>query len=254
MRRWRRIGRIASCCVLAVVTPFPIYGQETSSVTLRGLVSDTSSRPVHGAQVSRTRSASAVTDEMGRFELQLRGDPPHIISVRRIGYKPMELSLVVQRDTTVMVTLVPIASHLAPVHASADRTVQSLELRGFYQRLRDRTRGANTGHFLTPEDVERRNTSRVTILVDGIPGVKIFPYKPATQEAYLSLFGNTRCPMTVYLDGARLNALRRPIPVDVDAIINGRDIAAVEVYSRSNAPNEYRSLNGTCGVVLLWSK
>ena len=107
----------------------------------------------------------------------------------------------------------------------------------------------------TPDDVEQRHTSKVSSRIDGIPGVRIVPYLPCERcTPYLGVFSSTRCPMTVYLDGHRLNPLKAHTPVDIDNILNARDISAVEVYTRSNAPDRYRSLALNCGVVLLWTK
>ena len=174
--------------------------------------------------------------------------------MRRIGYVPVRVSLGTTPDSALRVVLVPVSASMSAVRTQAERSVRSLELRGFYDRLREKERGANTGHFLTPEDVEDRHTSRITVLVDGIPGVRILPYRPGRGSAYLSLFSNSRCPMTIYLDGTRLNELKGNVPVDIDNVITARDISGVEIYTRSNAPDRYRSLAGSCGVVLLWTK
>ena len=235
-----------------------LHAQEPTPDVIRGVVVDTSGHPVALAQVSADRDRSTLTDSTGAFTLRIRGDVPEAIEVRRIGYLPVRRSIGAMPDSALRVVLVPMSAAMDPVRAQADYTVRSLELRGFYDRLREKERGANTGHFLTPEDVDKRNTSKVTILVDGIPGVRLVPYLPCSRGClpYVGLYNNRRCPMTVYLDGTRLNLFRRDVmePVDIDNVLNARDIAGVEVYTRSNAPDRYRSLAGNCGVVLLWTK
>ena len=248
-----KVSALAPLLALAIGIPAIARGQQ-SPVVIRGLVTDTASRPIELAQVSTERSSLTITDAMGRFELRVNGGTPGAIRVRRIGYQSREISLTAA-DTSLTVVLVPISARLEAMRAEVERTVRSLELRGFYDRLRERTIGANTGYFLTPEDVEQRNVTRPSVLVDGLPGVKILTVQQAGSVfGYRALFGSSRCPMTIYLDGTRLSELRGTRPVDIDLIINAREIAAVEVYTRSNAPDEYRSLNGNCGVALFWSK
>jgi hypothetical protein len=83
---------------------------------------------------------------------------------------------------------------------------------------------------------------------------------------YWALFGNSRkignalCPMTIYVDRVRLSPLaagpygRDNAPVDINSYVTLRDVAGIEVYTRTNMPAEYMLLNGTCGVVLIWTK
>ena len=257
----RRRVDVALPCALAMIAALPLVAarearaQDAPRLIIRGVVVDTSGQPVVMAQVSADRERSTRTDSTGAFALRLRGEAPNAIDVRRIGYVPVRASLGVALDSALRVVLVPVGAAMDPVASNADRTVRALEVRGFYDRLREKERGANTGHFLTPEDVEQRRTSKVSILVDGIPGVRIVPYKPCDRcTAFLALFSTARCPMTVYLDGTRLNPLNQITPVDIDNVITARDISAVEVYTRSNVPDRYRSLSGSCGVVLLWTR
>ena len=253
MRRGACLKLLSALVVLAACHSVAL-GRVHAQDVIRGVVVDTSGHPVTLAQVSADRDRATLTDSMGAFALRIRGDVPEAIEVRRIGYLPVRRSIGVMPDSALRVVLVPMNAAMDPVRTQAEYTVRSLELRGFYDRLREKERGANTGHFLTPEDVEARKTSRVTVLVDGIPGVRILPHKCEKPGGCLSLFSNARCPMTIFLDGTRLNELRNNRPVYIDDIITARDISAVEVYTRSNAPDRYRSLSGSCGVVLLWTK
>jgi hypothetical protein len=163
--------------------------------------------------------------------------------------------------------LEPLPASLAKVQIEAEATTVSLELAGFYSRLRDKERAANTGHFILPEKIERRRGS-VTQVVTGIPGLRVerFHQRGSSTE-YMALFGNARkisgdglCPMTVYVDRARLQppggALGRDNapPPDINEAVTLRDVAGIEVYTRANVPFEFAMLNGTCGVVLIWTK
>ena len=63
------------------------------------------------------------------------------------------------------------------------------------------------------------------------------------------------CTMTVYLDNIRIVG-RLTGPDDyVNEIATPNHIAAMEVYPRGvGAPPQYQALNGTCGIVLIWTK
>ena len=67
--------------------------------------------------------------------------------------------------------------------------------------------------------------------------------------------------MTIYVDGVRFNSLsqlkntRGDNHIFINDLVSANSIAGIEVYPRSvTAPPKYQSLNGTCGVVLIWTK
>ena len=69
------------------------------------------------------------------------------------------------------------------------------------------------------------------------------------------ILGSRDCVMTVYLDNVRItNRLRGPNDF-VNELVPPSNMAAMEIYPRAlNAPPQYQPLNGTCGVVLIWTK
>jgi hypothetical protein len=86
--------------------------------------------------------------------------------------------------------------------------------------------------------------------------------------------GDNECPVLVYLDGMQMeNVDRTPLRVAPQSGRRGgagpqpkervipdlesmrpEELAGVELYSRSTAPQEYRPLGNYCKVLLLWSK
>ena len=61
--------------------------------------------------------------------------------------------------------------------------------------------------------------------------------------------------MTVYLDNVRI--VGRLLGADdiIDEIVRPTHVAAMEIYPRGiNAPPAYQLSNGTCGIVLIWTK
>ena len=259
---------LAAALIGMTVGVRPSHAQTSANAVLRGIVSDSAGRRVSHALLSVDEVGDRVADDSGRFLVVLPKSGVVRLRTRRVGFHPTETRLVVERDTTVQIVLRPLPASLAAVVVEAEATVTSLELGGFYARVRDKERGTNTGHFIMPETIEQRRGS-VSQVVTGIPGLRVERFKPPgsnTQE-YVALFGNARafsrtglCPMTVYLDRIRLQppggALGRsdPPPVDINDAVTLREVAGIEVYSRANVPFEFAMLNGTCGVVVIWTK
>ena len=131
--------------------------------------------------------------------------------------------------------------------------------------MRDAEKGINHGYFITPEDIERRRSPFVSYLVEGIPGIRVVR-DPTDHVRSARIKGPLRvghldwCDMTIYVDGARFwPRLHSKTAFDsedsVDLVIGAATINAIEVYPRpTGAPPQYQSLNGTCGVILIWTK
>ena len=222
---------------------------------IRGVVTDSAASPVIYAQVRVGGSLAAVTDSLGVFELSPRGDPPWSLEIRRIGYYAARLQLEGIPAAPLEITLDRGNAELERMVIEAEHSARNLELKGFYRRLRDHSAGSSAMHVVMPEDVEERRAHRASLLADGLPGVRILLYRLDRRTTYYSLFGSSNCPLTVYLDGTRLNTMTNPqLPVDIDNLIPVRDVAALEAYARSSAPAQYTALPGTCGVVMFWTR
>lgn len=217
---------------------------------VRGRVVDSTGAPIGFAQVRVGPSGEQATDDSGRFDIALRVAGRLPITVRRIGYRPLEMALTSMPDSALRLVLHPLVGTLATVHIDADRTVASLERSGFYARLREGARGANTGHFIGPEEIDRRRPIRASALLEGISGIKVLPISSKRYAVY----GTNGCAMTVFIDGVRASSLSARVATDIDELIAPTALAGIEVYSRANAPADYRIADGTCGVVLMWGK
>lgn len=234
---------------------------------LRASVVDTNGLGVAYANVE-INGVRRIADEAGRIRLPV--DPPQRLTlhVRRIGYRPRSLDLEIGGDTTVSIALVPAARVLSGTVVTATQPRKSLELSGFYRRTQDREKGINNGHFITEEEIERRNPQRITQMFEGMTGVRVARRPaPGTGRSCLALndpecsvvVGRGECPMTVYLDGKRLNPVTRTPETSyafaTDAVVPPSHVAGVEVYgTATRAPPEYQALNAMCGVILIWTK
>ena len=135
----------------------------------------------------------------------------------------------------------------------------SLDLHGFYRRMRDVERGINHGYFITPEELDFRKPVLLTAAVEQLPTVRIRPIPgglPLNRK--MRIEDRNGCPMTVYLDRIRIQPTMvrgRNQDEEVNTIVQTSSVAGIEVYPRAiGAPPEYQANNGTCGIVLIWTK
>lgn len=193
---------------------------------------------------------------MGEFTVSL--DSAGELEIRRIGYHPYVLSLASRPDTAIRVVLSPAARSLSAVTVLAERS-RTLAMHGFYERMADVEAGINHGFFITPEEIEARPGGRVTDFLLGRSAVRV---KLVSEGA----FGRGRkgwqpqgvdgCRMEIYLDGARFYPLMGGGNGSfIDDLVQANQVSGIEVYPRSvTAPPKYQSLNGRCGVMLIWTK
>lgn len=201
----------------------------------------------------------AVADDSGRFRLAL-GVGAVAIHARRIGFKPASLTLPEGGDTSITLQLEPLARNLETAVIQATQVSRALELRGFYRRIEVREKGINAGQFITAEEIDQRNPTRITQMLEGRNGIRV-SRMPSGQNCPAFVCwapqGVGGCWMTVYVDGRRVNSIRggSNTPGLVDEFLLPTHVAGIEVYtSPLRAPPEYQMLSGTCGVVLFWSK
>ncbi|RPI49970.1 MAG: hypothetical protein EHM55_22555 [Acidobacteria bacterium] len=202
--------------------------------------------------------------------------------VRRIGFSPEELKIEAAPDTAIRVRLTAFATALPEQRITGRAAFVSLDLNGFYRRMRDAERGVNHGYFMTPEDFEFRKPHEITQMAEGVPSVFLkrdkgdpkryvlvgAPCRPRTEPdptcvrigSEIGSASVFRCVMTVYLDRVRIvgkiGSARGGSPDDfVNEMVVPSSVAAMEVYPRgTGAPPEFQPMNGSCGVVLIWTK
>lgn len=211
-----------------------------------------------------------VADDSGAFRLTLSRDPVSLW-VRRIGFGQLTVELPAGGDTSMTIELAPLAQSLSKQVIQATVVARSLELSGFYRRLRERQNGTNAGQFITAEEIDQRKPTRTTQMFEGHTGVKVTRFNtgrlfngevPCGGPTGLVCWvpqGLGGCSMTVYYDGKRMRPYNgigaRDTPTFVDELVLPNDVAAIEIYTTpGKTPAEYQSLSGTCGVILIWSK
>jgi hypothetical protein len=237
----------------------PLPEVNPSAKVLRGRVVDDSGTPLSYANVQLNFGQRVLADDSGRFQL------PHLsgsatLLVRRIGFEPTDLQLTSMPDTAVRIVMKPIAVPLKGVVVTGASSFRSLDTYGFYRRMKDAERGIARGYFITPEDIDKRKPTWITQMVQDLPSIRV-----CRRVSIICLDGDPKgavilgpegCLMTVYLDNIRVIGSRTRRAEDpINLLALPTSVAGIEVYPRSvSAPPQYLSMNGTCGVVLIWTK
>ena len=197
---------------------------------LSGRVVDAGGKPVAGARVTvESDDSAAVTGSEGTFLLRGVRAGTRTLTVRKIGFQPVERSMDIPETglSGVSVALGRSVAVLQRIVVSANREL-GLDRIGFNDRKRLRP-----GTFFTPRDIEIRNSPSVKDLLRTVPMMR----RPGCVR--------------YFVDGW-LQA-----PGDPDEYLSGFEIGAVEVYSTGFAPPEFFSFSrsgGRCTSVVIWTK
>lgn len=226
--------------------------QEGNRRTVTGVVTDTTGNalPYVNLQLGSSR---VVTTDSGRFTIRSASREAFKVLLLRIGFEPTEVHVAAGSDTSLRLSMIPVAVRLSAVQVLGTAMSSKLDLRGFYGRMRDVERGINRGYFVTPEDLERRKPNFITQMFEGYPSIRV-DTRYGLPGAIIR--GTGGCQMTVYLDGTRIIGKLNPRAEDpVNLMIKPNEIAGAEIYPRGvGAPPQYQELNGSCGIVLIWTR
>ncbi len=277
-----RSGTVLAATVL-------ISFQMASAQQLRGRLIDVESAdPVPAGvltllQPDRISVSAAVSDENGHWLLQVPKPGIYYVHATRVGYQTWvagPLRLDQGDDFNSVFRLRRLAVVLDPIEVTATaETERLLELTGFYERQR-----SDFGHFMTPQDIDKRRAPRVTDLLMGLPGVHLVSMAEGGVGArYVQLRGSNLsqggvCRPRVYVDGLMFaRGDSRPVRLmdddatemvedqlwridqglSLDDIGHPSSIAAVEIYrSSSQVPVRFggTSTETQCGVIVIWTR
>jgi hypothetical protein len=222
---------------------------QESLTTLMGSVVDSGTAdPVVAAQLSLDDEPAGLADETGSFQLEGVTAGFHTLAVRRIGYQPMFVDLEIpvgHPQIDLVIKMNPLPTDLPEVVVEAEAPFGSSKLRRFWKRSQ-----LGVGHFITAFDIAQRKPRVPTDMLEFVPGLFV------RRDVY----GNNRVELarpvqgcsspTYFLDGARVG------PRDIDATVDPRSIAGIEVYTRSSQiPSEFNTRGEPgCGVVAVWMR
>lgn len=274
------------CLLVALCTS----ATPASAQSVRGYLRDvTTDEPISVGLLSLLSSDSTIlqtslTDSRGFWELDVPKAGTYYIRAERLGYQtwtagPLDVAADARLNTVFHLAKAPVA--LAPMEVNATALRRYLDASGFF----DRQRG-NFGRFITPEDIERRQASRLTDLLVGIPGVqRVAAAGGSVGPAQIHLRGSNlsqggTCRPRVFVDGlmysrgdsrpvrrnegvtTELNAdedlmQRLDQALSLDDIGHPSSIAAIEVYrSAAQVPVQFggSSIETLCGVIVVWTR
>jgi len=98
----------------------------------------------------------------------------------------------------------------------------------------DARKRAGFGHYLGPDDIERRNAYDFVDLMAGMPGVVRRP-GPYGEDYLTSARGAGSCVRYI-VDGVGYQEMS---PGDINTFVRPGEIGAVEVYQSNDAPAQY---------------
>jgi hypothetical protein len=210
------------------------------------VVSAIDGQTIGGAVVALLRSGmGAISDSSGNFNIPLTIAGTDTLEVRFVGYEPgtVELYLEPNRVTRVVLLLSPTTVRVADLNVEIERSETPALYAGFYRR-----KNKGIGHFITPEEIARRQPRYTTDMLRSVPGLAVGATRGgrATVTVTRELIP---CEPVVFIDGLYLPSM----PVD-DILAN--DLGAIEVYlGPSQVPVQYATLAPTaCGAILVWTR
>ena len=264
--------RRPQCCrfaaVRAVVLLVAVASPGRAQQRSLKVVSDDSDLVVY-AYVAINGGHGQITDERGLVNLGTGKKRTVSLEVRRIGFTPY-YGKVDLPDTAVTFTVVlsRLAGALGASPAGASGA--SPALAGFYRRWLEAQKGASGPDFIGPEEIEKRNASRLSALLSGVDGIRL---GHTTTGSAVVQSSSGSCSMAIVVDGRQVCPSAGCHPDDrsspsamsvsagmtdgdvvlVDQDIDINSVAAIEVYKRGGGTPTAFSVDGTCGVVAIWT-
>ncbi len=204
-------------------------------------------RPVVGAKVAISGGPETRTNERGEWALVAAPSGTRVMEVRAIGFYPERRPVNVIADAPpVRVALSTMRAVLDTIKVSASRV--AYDKSGFTERKR-----SGVGKYLTQRDIEVRGGVVASDIFRAVPGLTV-ERSADSGEPVISMRGAFGyCSPTVFLNGARLPNIEAG---DIDIIVNLKDIRAVEIYSESSVPGEFKDFTrmDPCGSIVIWRR
>lgn len=239
---------------------------------IHGFVSDSRDQPVALVNVSVVGGMSTVSDDSGRFHLEISHRDRVVFDFRRLGYTPSRFALAPGGDTSISVLLLPTAQQLSGVDVK-EKAPKPTSLAAFEERMLARQRAAGAGYFLTAKDIEAMSATRTTQVVQNIPSISVRRTNLDKYAIYGRAVGSGGdCLATIWLDGIQVAGGAQPVVdrrtrrviasaelTELDPYVNPSELAGVEIYPRGMmAPPQFLPPGdpnaARCAVVAFWTK
>ena len=217
--------------------------------TIRGTVSDSMGKPIQDADVAIVELHQLTrTDAGGRFTFTKLPRGAHEVSIRRLGYAPDSIKVIVNEMAYAYnVTLLAQAAVLQGIEVDASEARLARGIEEFYRR---RARGSG-GTFYTRDDILAHNTHRTSDVLRTAPGVRFVRTRTGSGLRFSASAGGRRdCIPVVWLDGQPVEGM------EIDDV-PANDIEGIELYSgASTTPMQFsqRQNKDNCGAIVIWSR
>jgi hypothetical protein len=224
---------------------------QSGTGVVAGVVRDSAGKERLAQAVITAGLASAlvrgVSDDSGSYRLSGVAAGSIKVSVRRIGYAPETLTVVVAAGAVVRADFTLRVSAAA---LDAD-VIEADPLRGKMGAFNKR-RSRGVGSFITRAEIEKRQPASMSELLRYVPGVGVTQQmagEPQPVHMQRSVKSSMQsCVVQVYVDG-------HPYPNGSVDDFQPMAIEGVEVYrSASEIPADFRTRDATCGVISLWTR
>jgi hypothetical protein len=223
--------------------------QPVGTGVILGAVTDTTLRPIDGADASIVLTGIRVTANTdGRFRITTIPAGKYLLAIRRIGYRAIAMPISVEANDTLRLafTLEPLVSELGAVRITeVNRSQKLLEF--------DKRRQTGMGKFFTEAEIRKINPLSVADVFRRVPSVRVLDFAQSSRQSSM-------CPMAIYIDGMPVQSSRgETVPVRLVDLPPPTEFAGIEVYAGaatvpgwlSNPPRPHRI---GCGAILLWTK
>jgi hypothetical protein len=247
-----RIGWLVAGVVCGALAATPrtaaaqsVSAQSAAHYALAGVVAGTDGSAIPEAEITVVAvgadSVRVRSDSAGKFHASGLTAAAVTVRVRRLGYQPKTLDLVLREGSPpILITLEPNPAELGTVKIREIAAEPDARLREFYAR-----RASNSfGKYFEGSDIEKRRPQFISEMFRQVPGVTL---------SASGRVGNTLrirgCPPLVWIDGVRIPNTQ------IDEVVTPSDVAAVEIYSSfAGIPAQYFDRSATCGTILVWSR
>jgi len=237
-----RMRILAGLCFLML----PFHEGSAQPTTLRGAVTDSSGRPLAGAEVrlvdGGTEVSVARTGEDGRFAVAGVIRRRTGLHVQLVGFKPAAVELFFPRDSLRLLSI-----ELEPASRNVGESEESdsssaARLQKFYERRRSNS----YGHYFTRQEIVARLPQYLSEMLRTVPGVTI----SSRVGGFRIRMRGCRYAPIVWIDGTRTP------DSELDDVARVDDVAAMEVYTTpAGTPAQYLDRSNVgCGTILIWSR
>jgi hypothetical protein len=219
-----------------------------------GVVTDTNLVPIAGATVQIVGSTvEIVTLANGRFRFTELSPGYYMLSVRRVGYGASAARVELTPGDTARPSI-----SLAKVTALDTVKVKGSAASPRFQEFETR-RAFGAGEFMTPEEIDKRNTPRATELLRTFGSVNVVAAQQGSRTASAPIYWAVSRRLTGWKGACYIPVLidevPMPTPYDLEELPPAKELMGIEVYASSaSVPIQYAKFGAACGLIIVWTK